>query len=280
MTDLWNLPEFKYTSYLNPKTNSFTMRSQIMKNLFSFTDGEFSKMKGKSLDLFIDAGTQNAVTGEGSVTTNLDFYGKFIQEMHMMLKGGVQEFIRHASKSSSFGIAVKGGIKGPLNKKDHKLYVDIESFVQEKEQSSSNGELYAFDKIILPYIAVEFERLQRFRANSEEFSKYAGYNRKVEWDGKEYYAGEVFTAFDDVLSDAVIKQIYALEGTNLEEALKNKPKLKEAMAADVKTYFNSQTADSVKTLQQNKFVDPKLTNKLKVHDLNAEQTDENYFMVI
>lgn len=274
MTDLWNLPKFKHTSYLDPKTNSFTMRSQIMKNLFSFTDGEFSKMKGKSLSLFIDAGTQNTITGEGSVTTNLDFYGKFIQEMHMMLKGGIQEFIRHASKSSSFGIAVKGGIKGPLNKKDHKLYVDIESFIQEAEQSSSPGELYAFEKVILPYIAVEFERLKRFRGDREEFSKYKGYNRKVEWDGKEYFAGEVFTAFDDVLSDAVLKQVYALEGTNLEEALKGNPKLKEAMAADVKTYFNKQTATAVQTLQANKFVDPKLTNKLKVHDLNAEQRDE------
>jgi hypothetical protein len=192
----------------------------------------------------------------------------------MMLKGGIQEFIRHASKSSSFGIAIKGGIKGPLNKKDTKLYVDIESFVQTEDQNSSTGELYAFNKVILPYIASEFERLQRFRANSEEFSKYDGYNRRVEWDGKEYYAGELFTAFDDVLSNEVIRQVYALEGTDLEEALKDKPKLKEAIASDVKKYFDSQTLSTIETLNQNKFIDPKLNNKLKVYELNEYAKDE------
>jgi hypothetical protein len=274
MTDLWNSPRYQHMSYLDPKTNSFTMRSQILQALFSFTDGEFTKQKGKSLSMFIDAGTQNTVTGEGSVTTSLDFYGKNLQEMHMMLKGGIQEFIRHASKSSSFGIAVKGGLEGPIGKKDTKLYVDIESFVKEIATGSIKGEQYAFEKILLPYIAVEFERLKRFRANRDEFSKYAGYNRKVEWDGKEYYAGEVFTAFDDVLSDATIAKIYALEGTDLIAALKNNPKLKAEMAADVKKYFDAQTTKALKTLQESKFIDPKLKNKLKVHDLSVAERDE------
>jgi hypothetical protein len=268
MTDLWNSPKYQHMSYLDPKTNSFTMRSQIMQALFSFTDGEFTKQKGKSLTMFIDAGTQNTVTGEGAVTTSLDFYGKNLQEMHMMLKGGIQEFIRHASKSSSFGIAVKGGLEGPIGKKDTKLYVDIESFIEEK------GEVYAFEKIILPYIAVEFERLKRFRANKEEFSKYVGYNRKVEWDGKEYFAGEVFTAFDDVLSDATKEKIYALEGTDLIAALKNDPKLKQEMAQDVKKYFDDQTTQAYNRLQESKFIDPKLKNKLKVHDLAVEEQEE------
>ena len=270
LTDLWTKDEFKHMSDLNPATNSFTKRSQILKNLFNFYDGgQFNKLKDKSLELFIDSGTQNAEIQEGVVTTGLDYYGKFLQEMNLMLKEGIQEFIRHASKSSSFGIVIRGGIDGPISQEQSKLYVDLESLLK-----NGSGETYAFEEIILPYMAAEFERLKRFRANPEEFKKYKGYNRRMKWDGKEYYAGELFTAFDDVLNNNIKNQIYNLEGTDLIEALNNNPSLKAKMAESTKNYFDNQTTNSIAILRKNRFIDPKLRNKLAVHKLTEAEIDD------
>jgi hypothetical protein len=49
-----------------------------------------------------------------------------------MLKSGVQEFIRHASKSSAFGLRIDGGIIGGPNKldTDPRLWIDLDMFAK------------------------------------------------------------------------------------------------------------------------------------------------------
>ena len=49
--------------------------------------------------------------------------------------------------------------------------------------------------------------------NNDEYKEYTGYNREVlDDDGNKVAAGEVFTAFDDVLSPELKKDLYKIKG--------------------------------------------------------------------
>lgn len=262
---------FKYTSYLNPAINSFVNnnRSQILNSIFQ-TEGNGDKINGKSLKLFIDAGTQIANTDIGSTTTSLDIYSKFLQEMHLMLKGGIQEFIRHASKKSSFGAKVDGGlIQNPGKGEDPNLYVDLNMF-----GDAGGGEQYAVENILIPYLAAEFERISRFKENKDEFLKYGGYNKvvRIDSDGKKVYSGEVFTAFDNVLIDETKKLLLSDEfinavkdsGLSFEEYLNTeKSGLKQRINNDMTQYFEQQTVENIKFLGAQEYIDQSLYDKLK-----------------
>jgi len=104
---------FKYMSYLDPSKNTFVNnnRSQILNSIFA-TEGDGKKIQGRSLKLFIDAGTQVANTDIGTTTTSLDIYSKFLQEMHMMLKGGVQADLTGSGPGN--GVASTVDSKGRL----------------------------------------------------------------------------------------------------------------------------------------------------------------------
>jgi predicted NAD-dependent protein-ADP-ribosyltransferase YbiA (DUF1768 family) len=266
--DAWTDPTRKHLSYLDPKINSFTEVSQLLQNVFDFTDGSMSKIQGKSIRYFFASGTQNAENGTGTDTTSLDINGKFLQEMNTMLLGGVQEFLRAASKSSSFGVRLEGGNASQPGKKDKHLYVDIESFIKD---SVRNGEGFAIDNIILPYISSEFKRLARFRQNRNFFKNYTGYKTVVDTQGN--MAGEVFTAFDDVLSPEQKKALYekADKGEqDLNVILANDLTLKNSIKERVKEYFQVQADNALDLLNVNEFIDPNLKTKLEVFDLSNE----------
>jgi hypothetical protein len=140
------------------------------------SSAEQLRRSNKSLTLFMDSGTQIADEDGGLNTANLDIASKRLQEMNTMLKSGVQEFLRHASKSSAFGVKIDSGIIGSPDKSgfDNYLWVDSDMFVDGTAYD------YAFLTHFLPYIEGEAERIYKFRKNKTEYSKYAGYNRKVE----------------------------------------------------------------------------------------------------
>jgi hypothetical protein len=78
--------------------------------------------------------------------------------------------------------------------------------------NEQTGEIYAANKILMPYIASEFERIQKFKNNREEFKKYTGYNRPVGGTKENpIYAGEVFTAFDKVLRKETKEELLSEE---------------------------------------------------------------------
>lgn len=285
LTDCWTTNEdgnpvdarYKYMSYLDPKRNSFTLRSQILKSVFNFESGEFDRRGDKKLDLFMDSGTQVAEISEGTNTIDLDISGKFLQEMHTMLKGGVQEFIRAASKKTSLGVKVSGGLIKDTGL-DAKLYVDVDAFVP-----GGKGELYAASKIITPYIAAEYDRIQKFKDNKDEFLKYTGYNRRVGGTEKNpVYAGEVFTAFDNVLTEKTKNDLLSPDtlakvkamGGDLVKYLKTDSDLRGRIEQDIMSYFEEQTNDNINFLADNKFIDKSLFEKIGDTDLIEEEQEK------
>jgi len=285
LTDCWIKDEFKYMKYLNPTVSSFTNYSQILKSVFNYEtgkidEGQKDRRNERSLDLSMVSGTQVAEFNEGTNTSDLDKSSKFLQEMHTMLKGGLQEFIRAAGKKTSIGVRVKGGLikdKG----KDSNLYVDVDMF-----DSEQTGDIYAANKIFMPYIASEFERIQKFKNNKEVFKTYTGYNRKVGGTkDNPIYAGEVFTAFDKVLSkdtkelllsEATVKGINETSG-GLTIYLRKNTKLRQAVENDILEYFNEQTNDNLTNLLNNKYIDKSLIEK--TNSPNLTEQEQEYMLV-
>jgi predicted NAD-dependent protein-ADP-ribosyltransferase YbiA (DUF1768 family) len=265
MKELWNAgSEFEYLSYLDPKINSFTNRSQTLNSLFDIAS-DMEKRVGRSLQMFVNSGTQ-LENGEGTNTTSLDVHGKFLQELHSLLKGGVQEFMRHASKSSSFGARIEGGIPGGVGKgSDTRLWVDLDKF------AIGTANNYVTKTHMIPYIAAELERINKFKTNKDLFKKYAGYNRKMP-DGT--MAGENFTAFDNVLTEDTKNEILEKvtdPNMRLEDYLKTDPVLAKKIATDVDNYFEQQTLDLLDFYSEAEYLSPDLLERLKVFNLSEEE---------
>ena len=267
LSELWTSDKYQHMKYLDPRINPYTKSLGTIRSLFEMSSEEQRKRKGRSLLLFQDSGTQIEDTNDGMNTTNLDGNSKFLQEMHLMLKGGVQEFMRHAGKSASFGAKVDGGIVGARGKEgsENYLWIDSEMF--------TNGTAYdyAFTAHMLPYLKAEAQRIYMFKQNKNEFAKYIGYNQILE-NGK--YAGEQFTAFDNVLTDSVKNNIYELIDSALAENKMlelNDTELLSKIKDDVKNYFKEQSEENLKYLNEANYVDKELTSKMK----NLNVKDEN-----
>jgi len=276
LSDLWTSDKFGYMSYLDPKINSFTYRSHIIKSLFDMRDPEMSRLTSRDLELFMDSGTQIEATKSGVNTTSLDVSSKRFQEINTLLTGGVQEFMRHAGKSSSFGAKINGGIIGAPGKEgiDSKLWIDVEMFAKKTAHS------YAFEAHMLPYIQAETERIYRFKQNIDEFKKYKGYNRKLK-SGR--MAGEEYTAFDAVLSEDTKEKIYtaitasikAKESFDLIAFLnKDNGALLGTVKKEVTGYFAGQTSKNLKAFGKANYLSPTIKEKVTVFKLTPEQETE------
>jgi len=278
--DLWTGDAYQYMSYLNPEINGFTLQSQILKNIFKFEGNTLGKrISDNKLDLVMVAGTQ-IVDEKGANTTSLDVQSKYIQELNTMLKGGIIEFMRHASKSSSFGMRLSNNIAGGMDKTEKtNLYVDIDMF-------GPNGiaDRYAVDEIFTGYIQAELIRIQKFKGNKELFKQYNGYNRNVGTKENPIYAGEQFTAFDNILKDFTttingeektmdLKQylIDNVKDGDLKNYLKSNPEIKKVITEQVTEYFNSQTDKNYDKFSEAPFYDPALMNKLNVFTTLEEE---------
>jgi hypothetical protein len=274
LSDLWEDSSLAYMGYLDPAINSYTNKLGVIRSLFDVNSSLQLKRKNRSLKLFMDSGTQydKNISADGVNTTSLDVNSKMLQEINTMLKGGVQEFMRHASKSSSFGAYVEGGVIAQPGKKgdDNYLWVDIDMF--DKKTASD----YAMKAHIIPYMEGEAGRIFKFRQNKEEFKKYVGYNRKL---ANGQMAGEVFTVFDDVLSSTVKEEIYAAidkaieEKTNfdLKTFLSTNPKgIMGRIKTDIKEYFNYQSKANYVLFEESKYLDPELLARFK----KSGKTDE------
>ena len=264
LSDLWTSDEFQYMSYMDPRINPYTKRLATIRSLFELNGAQQNRRADRSLLLFMDSGTQvEDVTGLN--TTSLDVNSKMLQEMNTLLKDGVQEFMRHASKSSSFGARIEGGIVGMPGKEgiDNNLWVDIDMFINNTAYN------YAFEAHMLPYMEAEAERIYRFKLNKEEFSNYAGYNRDI---GNGVLAGEVFTAFDNVLTGSSKSKIYAAidkaiaenKVFDLREFLKNDTTgLLNTVRNNVRMYFEQQTTINEFPLIESNYLDRDLTDRIE-----------------
>jgi hypothetical protein len=284
--------DFKHMRWLAFRNNPATKYSVILKSIFNLsTDDplEFGKKrefgnKKNFVRLFNDTGTQ--VTNirnfsEGNATSSADVNSKFLQEMHTMLLKGIQEFMRHASKSTSMGMQADV-IDTYDGKTDDYLYVGVKEF---QPSSMGYGEDMAAN-ILIGYISAELERIQRFKANvnnknitgAEKMSHWTGYSRKVrKKDGSVVMAGEVFTAFDDVLSEETKEKLYKIKGSLvdfLESDTRETLDLGEAIRGDIKKYFNGQVDKNLSRLQEARYVDQRLFEKVAQRNLSPTDIDK------
>ena len=283
---------FKHMRWLNEANNPASQFSVLLNSLFDLdlmSPDYGSKLKGANMILQNVGGTQlvNSENSDsiGSSTASTDVTSKFLQEFHTMLSSGVQEFMRHASKNTAMSLSTEkiSTYSGKLN---NHLYVDVMAFSPKNTTAGSNfGETQAFN-IILGYISAEAGRILRFKADETKFSKYAGYNRRVirKDTDQEVYAGEVFTAFDDVLTADTQADLYAIiqdavdKGTNLldfdlKEIINENENLRKKVKDDVLDYFNKESQINYNRLQDAKYVDPTLSELITDQDLNKDQVE-------
>ena len=178
---------------------------------------------------------------------------------------------RHASKKSSYGGRIRGGIKRYTMglKEDSHLYVPTSLFGEKVI-----GPKYAFDNILLGYIETEFQRIKMFK-NNKKYRNYKGFNRPVTFDGKTYLAGELFTAFDNVLTDTTKKELYNLINKNVEsltDYVNNKDtNLYNKLFNEVTKYFNEETTRNRNFLSNNEYLAPALLEKTGLEREDAVQ---------
>jgi hypothetical protein len=275
---------FQHMRWLNEANNTFSPFSKLLQSIFDLdqmspTYGQ--KITDTKILLQNVAGTQmvSKKNEGGTSTAAMDATSKFLQEFHTMLLSGVEEFMRHASKNTSMGMTLDGEVKTYNGKKASKLYIDVESFLD-----YSDGEIKGYD-IVEGYIAAEANRIVRFQQGIDKFKNYAGYNRKVKRkDNKKtaVMAGQAFTAFDDVLTQNVQADIYAvldaasqnpLTDFNFIEELDNNPELRNRIRKDVAQYFNLDTEKNLERLQKAKYVDNGLMERIRV--TNEDLTNED-----
>jgi hypothetical protein len=248
-----------HISYLDPSVNPYTTRLKLLNSLYNTVTGE--KIIGSSIDAFMNSGTQiifNQLGNQGVNTTDLDGKSYLLQNIHSMLLAGVQELPRHASKKTSMGMKASGRIsrKYTTITSDAHLYIPTEGFTKEEDIEDA-----AIRDIIIPHIAAEFDRIRRVRNNKEKYKNYSGYNNPITYpDGKTYLAGELFTAFDNVLSKNTKKKLYALNteefsNVTLEQILNNeKFDLADEIVADVKNYFKEMSEDILENVGTEGFI--------------------------
>ena len=284
--------DFKHMRWLAFENNPASKYSVILKSIFDFTTDDPTEFGNKRkygkkenfVRIFNDTGTQVVnIKGfsEGNATSSADVNSKFLQEMHTMLLKGIQEFMRHASKSTSMGMQADV-IDTYDGKTDDYLYVGVKEF---QPSSLDYGENMAAD-ILIGYIASELDRIQRFKANinnenivgAEKMSHWTGYNRKVrKKDGSVVMAGEVFTAFDDVLSEETKEKLYNLDQNltdYLETGTQDSIKLGQDIRTNIKKYFNAQINKNLNRLQEARYVDQQLFEKVAQKNLSPTDIDK------
>jgi hypothetical protein len=269
---------FKHMRWLAFENNTFSPFSKLLGSIFDLNpQSEYFGQKFDDVKLTLSnvGGTQlieNYSRNTGTSTASMDATSKYLQEIHTMLLSGVEEFMRHASKNTAMSMSLDGEIKTYNDKNANKLYVDIESFVE-----YANGEVKGYD-IVEGYLAAEANRIVRFKQNIDKFKNYAGYNREVrrkdnpKGKGTKVYAGEAFTAFDDILTEQTQKELYEildevsenkLAVFNLMDRLELEPELRDRIRKDVKKYFNLSTQENLDRLQEAKYVDEGLIERIR-----------------
>lgn len=258
LSDLWTDPKYGYMSHFKPGKSFFTLRSKVIGALFDTTNESLDKKGDKALQLIQTSGTQIAGL-DGITTADLDKTGKLFQEVHTFGLNGIAEFMRHAEKKSAFGIRQIGSkmkvvVNGITNGVDQNLYIDLNKFNSKNADELTPGEIVAVGGYFLDYIAVEFDRIRYFKQNPTELKNIIGYNREVgkKKDGSPLLAGEVFTAFDNILTTPTKNKLYKLVSNStidLPTYIRSNQDLYLDIQKDIVDYFK----EKAESLYRNEF---------------------------
>lgn len=289
---------FQHMRWLAEENNPSSAFSVILNSVFDLnplSDSYGEKLPGGEILLENIGGTQiiNKENNEstGTSTASTDVTSKFLQELHTMLQSGVQEFMRHASKQTAMNLRAKK-VNTYSGKKLSNLYVDITAFSPNNTTAGNNlGESQAFN-IIIGYIAAEAGRIYRFKSDPNYFKNFSAYNREVvrKDNGATVKAGEAFTAFDDVLSPEVQADLYALidktmedaletgyfspEDFNLKDIVNENPELRKDIKDSVIEYFNKQSQQNYRRLEDARYVDQSLYDIVASDEFSKDQVDK------
>lgn len=273
--ELYNTPFMKH---MDPEVNPFIKNSVWMNSIFTLdvpvTDPNYGKKRehqGKPIQIKLEnlSGVQILVNSQfpdaGIATSRSDRATKFLSDFHMLILHGRIELMRHASKSTAYDIALDA-VRTSGTYSDG-LYVPLGSFAPTIGSDDYLGASQAFD-IIKKYIGAELARVVEVRSNPEAYRNAVGYNRKLE-NGK--MSGEVFTAFDDVLSDEVKERLYKMVWNEQTKEKKDflteieKPENSELFIEirnQVKGYFDRMTAENAAIMNENPYYHPEVFRKV------------------
>jgi len=286
---------FQHMRWLSSEISTQSKYSVLLGNMFNLTrnpDGTLSnnygqKKPGFKLELKNIGGTQlNVVDGSnftGVTTANADVTTKFLQEFHTLLEAGVQEFMRHASKSTSLALTFDGlQLEGYGKNKNKSLYIDIQDFNPKNLSGiSTPGQNKGFN-ITLGYLSGEAQRIAKYKENNLDIP---GYNRSTvrKGTGQDVVAGEAFTVFDDILTSDTQKLLYdfidenqstlASGEINLQDEINDNEDLRFQVKEDVLAYFEEQGTENMIVLNDNKYVDPVIFNEAADGDLSKGQIE-------
>ena len=285
---------FQHMRWLSTEINTQSKYSVLLRNMFDLdvnspTYGQ--KKSGFNIELKNIGGTQlNVVDSSnftGVSTANADVTTKFLQEFHTLLEAGVQEFMRHASKSTSLALTFDGlQLEGYGKNKNKSLYIDIQDFNPKNLSGvSTPGQNKGFN-IVLGYLSGEAQRIAKYKENNLDIP---GYNKPVirKGTGEEVPAAMAFTIFDDVLSEDTQKVLYraidyyseelASGEMTLQDMINETAEKSEEIRAQVKedvlAYFELQGNQNMDTLNDNKYVDPVIFKEAADGDLSKGQIE-------
>ena len=285
---------FQHMRWLSTEINTQSKYSVLLRNMFDLdvnspTYGQ--KKSGFNIELKNIGGTQlNVVDSSnftGVSTANADVTTKFLQEFHTLLEAGVQEFMRHASKSTSLALTFDGlQLEGYGKNKNKSLYIDIQDFNPKNLSGvSTPGQNKGFN-IVLGYLSGEAQRIAKYKENNLDIP---GYNKPTvrKGTGEEVPAGMAFTIFDDVLSEDTQKFLYraidyhseklASGEMNLQdminETFEDSEEIRSQVKEDVLAYFELQGNQNMDTLNDNKYVDPVIFKEAADGDLSKGQIE-------
>lgn len=178
----------------------------------------------------------------GVSSASADEVTKLILDFHLTAQMGQPELMRHADKSTSYSAYIRHiYTKNRAGISDK--YINNEVFL--KDPSVYNGQAYA---LLIGSINAEYKRIGIMK-NLKDPSNI---------DFKYYKAGQDFTAFDDVLTAPVKKEIKSLLDTvpDLESYLNTEDgaSLKDNILNDISNYFEKQVASVTKKFDKNPFI--------------------------
>ena len=238
-----------YMAHLDINKNPLIGASIWMNRLFDMNS--IDKRKRGNIKIIIGnlSGVQiitDEKTEDGIATNAADEFTKFIQDYHLILNG-TPELMRAADKTSSFTAYIEG----------HKLYIDTDSFLDDKGFAEAHG-------ILTKYIAAELIKINKFK----DLQKKVDAGDKIIFDFNYLKEGQKFVIFEDVLTketqDKLLNENFNSKSvTEIENLIYDNNDINLDIVKDLKNYFEGTVSGKEGQVERNR----KLLNDVQGKDV-------------
>ena len=238
-----------YMAHLDMNKNPLIGASIWMNRLFDMNS--IDKRKRGNIKIIIGnlSGVQiitDEKTEDGIATNAADEFTKFIQDYHLILNG-TPELMRAADKTSSFTAYIEG----------HKLYIDTDSFLNDKGFEEAHG-------ILTKYIAAELIKINKLK----DLQKKVDAGDKIIFDFNYLKEGQKFVIFEDVLTketqDKLLNENFNSKSvTEIENLIYDNNDINLDIVKDLKNYFEGTVSGKEGQVERNR----KLLNDVQGKDV-------------